>query len=101
MKEQLETLDMDFLIAMNEIGMYGRDKYKEQSFDWQAKKGSLSRSDRTQSEEIARHADNHFDEYLAGVKHDHFGTLRHQLAASAFNAMMEYIYAVKADGKKI
>jgi len=42
---------------------------------------------------IANHSWNHFAEYLAGLPHDHFHTRKHQLAAVAFNAMMEFYFA--------
>jgi len=92
-------LNEKFLQAMNEIGEYGHAKYGENSFHARAKKGDKSRGTlvRTQPELIAKHASDHFLMHLQGVKHDHFGTLRHQLAAVAFNAMMEYFFAALED----
>jgi hypothetical protein len=73
---QYEFLNAKFLEAMNKIGDRSR--------------GSLARTD---SEVIANHSWNHFAEYLAGLPHDHFHTRKHQLAAVAFNAMMEFYFA--------
>jgi hypothetical protein len=74
---------------MNDIGRYGHEKY-----------GSLPRvrsehakPERVTTEEIADHALNHFLAYLSGEPHDHFKTRKHQLAAVAFNAMMEFQFA--------
>jgi hypothetical protein len=91
-------LSQKFLEAMNEIGEYGHQKYGEQSFHARALKGDKSRGEgaiggRTSSEAIANHAHEHFGEYLIGERHDHFDTRRHQLAAVAFNAMMEFYFA--------
>jgi hypothetical protein len=92
---QYPFLNAKFLEAMNEIGKYGNDKYGKDSFHQRAKAGDKSRGSlaRTDSEVIANHAWNHFAEYLAGLPHDHFHSRRHQLAAVAFNAMMEFYFA--------
>lgn len=86
---QHEFLNARFVEAMNEIGRHGHEKY-----------GQLPRSRashpspaRVTPVEIANHADGHFRMYLAGTPHDHFGTRRHQLAAVAYNAMMEFHFA--------
>lgn len=89
-------LSQKFLEAMNEIGAYGHQKYGENSFHARAAKGDTSRGEitsRTSSEAIAKHASDHFDLYLDKILHDHFSTRRHQLAAVAFNAMMEFYFA--------
>lgn len=91
MPVEYQTLSLAFLDLMDEIGRYGLEKYGELSMEYRRKQGDFSRIDRTQSAEIASHAAHHFSEYLQGTLHDHFGTKRHQLAAVAFNAMMEYI----------
>jgi hypothetical protein len=92
---QYEFLNAKFLEAMNQIGRYGNDKYGKDSFHQRAKIGDRSRGSlaRTDSEVIANHSWNHFAEYLAGLPHDHFHTRKHQLAAVAFNAMMEFYFA--------
>lgn len=77
-----------FLQAMEDIGAYGEEKYKEKSFT-----RNPVRYERTTTEAIAQHIHTHYCEFAAGVLHDHFGTRRHQLAAIAFNAMMEFVLA--------
>ena len=97
---QFEFLETAFLEAMNDIGRYGAEKYGEQSFQVRAERGDRSRnSTRTQSFEIAKHARDHFRDHLAGKKHDHFNTRRHNLAAVAFNAMMEFYFEGLEDEK--
>jgi|SRR5579863_2545181 len=80
-----ETLDPEFLKAMNEIGHYGNEKYREESFF-----KNPTRSERKSTRAIVQHIQKHCEEFVAGVEHDHFHTLEHQLAAVAFNAMMEF-----------
>lgn len=84
----------EFLEAMNDIGRYGHEKYGEQSFHHRAQLGDHSRGplSRTRSYQIASHARAHFDMYLANERHDYFNTRKHQLAAAAFNAMMEAFF---------
>lgn len=93
MSEQYKHLLPEFLTAMNDIGAYGFDKYKERSFQARAVMGDRERDSRTTSQAIADHAQIHFDEYLEHTVHDHFGDEIHQLAAVAFNAMMEAHFA--------
>ena len=92
---ELEFLSPGFLRAMNDIGRYGFEKYGEQSFQARRLKGDTSRGDmkRTTPQAIADHAREHFSMYLNHIPHDHFGTDAHQLAAVAFNAMMEFYFA--------
>jgi hypothetical protein len=92
---QYQFLNAQFLEAMNDIGRYGDEKYGEDSFHQRAQAGDRSRGSlkRTTAQAIADHARGHFDEYLSHVPHDHFGTDKHQLAAVAFNAMMEFYFA--------
>ena len=89
-----EMLVASFLDAMNDICQYGYEKYKEKSFQHQQLLGSHERtSERVEAVELANHSATHFEMYLDGVKHDHFHTKKHQLAAVAVNAMMEYFFA--------
>lgn len=83
-----------FIEAMNDIGRYGHEKYAEESFHAKAERGEMTRGahERVQPEEIAKHAAEHFQMYLRGELHDHFDTLEHQLAAAAFNIMMEFYF---------
>jgi hypothetical protein len=88
-------LSDSFLKAMDEIGNYGFEKYGPDSFQSRRQNGDATRGDmkRNQSRVIADHAQEHFNQYLSYVPHDHFKTDKHQLAAVAFNAMMEFVYA--------
>lgn len=93
---QLEFLDSAFLEAMNDIGRYGHEKYAENSFHHRALHGDRSRGEileRTSSVAIGTHAKDHIDAYLNYERHDKFGTLKHQLAAAAFNCLMEFYFA--------
>lgn len=84
----------DFLKAMDEIGEYGENKYTSDSFQIRRIANDRKRfTERVEQHELRRHAGQHFIDYTRGMVHDHFGTLRHQLAAVAFNAMMEYYFA--------
>ena len=85
----------DFIAAMDDIGRYGHDKYGDFSFHARALRGDSSRGDhpRTTSVAICEHAQGHLNQYLRGELHDHFNTRKHQLAAVAFNAMMEFYFA--------
>lgn len=89
-----EFLSPAFLEAMNDIGRYGSEKYGTDSFQARRLKGDTSRSlRRCEPQAIADHAREHFSMYLNHLPHDHFGTDKHQLAAVAFNAMMEFYFA--------
>jgi hypothetical protein len=93
-KTQFSHLIHSFLEAMDEIGAYGARKYVSTDFMERAKDGDYSRiMDRNLPEHNIGHAREHGLDYLRHKKHDHFGTLKHQLAAVAFNAMMEYHFA--------
>jgi len=95
-----EFLNEEFLDLMNDIGRYGAEKYGAESFHARALTGDRSRSlKRTQKEEIMKHARQHSVMYENGVLHDKFGTLKHQLAAVAFNAMMEFYFSRYEQGK--
>lgn len=88
-----EFLDPVFLQAMNDIGQLGVTRYAERSFHAKRTQGDRRRDARLTSCVIADHARAHFEEYLSLHAHDHFGTEIHQLAAAAFNAMMEAFLA--------
>jgi hypothetical protein len=91
----LEFLEPEFLQAVADIGWYGHQKYGKDSFQHRRKLGDRSRGglERTGTGQILRHATEHMEAYAAGEKHDHFGTMAHQLAAAAFNLMMEFYFA--------
>jgi len=80
---------------MDDIGRYGSEKYGVTSFQHRRLAGDRSRGEmkRCQPQAIADHAREHFSMYLNHIEHDHFKTDRHQLAAVAFNAMMEFYFA--------
>lgn len=86
-------LDPAFLFAMNDIGRLGFERYGEASFHAQRLRGSRERDHRLSTSTIQQHANNHFTEYALQIKHEHFNTAIHQLAAVAFNAMMEAYFA--------
>lgn len=76
------ALNWDFLRLLAEIAQYAAGKY-----------GSAEqyKNARLEGEKSPlNHAFEHLTQYMAGVKHDRFGTLDHQLAAAAYNIMMEY-----------
>jgi hypothetical protein len=81
-----EFLDDEFLALMNDIGRYGHEKYGADSYHNTGRKRGLSRQS---TKELLAHARQHIADYEAGVVHDHFGDLKHQLAAAAFNLLME------------
>lgn len=93
----MPTYDMlipAFLEAMQELGEYGYSKHGVNSFQHQQKIGDHTRpGDRLSTEKLAHHSRDHFLAYQVGEKHDHFKTFKHQLAAVAYNAMMEFYFA--------
>jgi hypothetical protein len=90
-----DQLNADFLQLMQEIGDYGEEKHGENSMQFFLRNhpGQRPPTERTTSEGVIRHCVDHGRMYLRGELHDHFKTKRHQLAAIAFNAMMEYCFA--------
>ncbi len=84
-----EFLDPAFLRTMDDIGRYGFEKYGSASFHAKQQRQDHARDGRLTSQVIADHAREHFNMYLNHQAHDHFNTDLHQLAAVAFNAMME------------
>lgn len=82
-------LNSDFLTLMNDIGRHGYEKYGDRIAEFTTRKPGV----RWESAAVARHVQEHVAAYLQGVPHDHFGTAKHQLAAAAFNAMLEYIFS--------
>lgn len=84
-----EFLSTKFIEAMNDIGCYGHEKYGELP----RLRAAHSSPPRVTPGALADHAADHFQMHLIGLPHDHFHTRRHQLAAVAFNAMMEFHFA--------
>lgn len=84
----------EFIAAMEDIGRYGYEKYGIDSFQHKRINDNRERHiPRTQAPAILNHIGQHVGAYGLGIRHDHFKTRRHQLAAIAFNAMMEFWYA--------
>ena len=91
---EFPLLDSAFLSAMNDIAKHGLEKHGENSFQAHVAKGDITRwMDRISTDAIEDHIQQHYFEYRHDKKHDHFNTLTHQLAAVAFNAMMEFVVA--------
>lgn len=90
-----EFLSTKFIEAMEDIGRHGHQKYGEKSIQHRLAVGDKSRIEgsRYTPVALAEHAAEHFRMHLRGELHDHFSTRRHQLAAVAFNAMMEFMFA--------
>ena len=83
---RLELLIPAFLEAMNDLMRYGQEKYG----DLPATREKHACPARVYSGAMEMHAADHFQMYLMDIPHDHFGTQKHQLAAVAVNAMMEF-----------
>lgn len=92
-KRAYKHLLPSFLEAMDDIGRYGAEKYKEASFQHKSLTGNRERDARVMPQALAEHSREHFSMYLSYIKHDHFHDDIHQLAAAAFNCMMEAYYA--------
>jgi hypothetical protein len=92
--QKYNTLVAEFLEAMNDIGEFGLKKYGLDSFQQRAKRGDTARlPGRCEKQTILDHAKLHIYDYDLTLLHDHFGTLKHQLAAAAFNLMMEFYFS--------
>lgn len=79
---------------MEEIGELGYRKHGKNSFQFKITQGDFTRSiERHSTEALMGHARLHTLDYENGVKHDVFDDLVHQLAAVAFNAMIEAQFA--------
>lgn len=79
-----DALNWDFVKLLAEIANYAAGKYGSAE---QYVNGRL-----TGEKSPMNHIYEHLRAFQAGEPHDHFGTLEHQLAAIAYNAMMEYAY---------
>lgn len=86
--DKYESLVAEFLKTMNDIGRYGSEKYPHTDF-----KLALARGENPDfgTRDMIQHVLDHIKSYEAKLHHDHFHTLKHQLAAAAFNLMMEFI----------
>lgn len=90
LRKEIPDFLRDFVNIMIEIDAYGRAKHGEKSTQARIESGNYTRWDRIETEALANHADDHFQNYSLGIKHDYFHTLGHQLGAVAFNALMEF-----------
>lgn len=78
-----DILDSAFLHLMAEIAHYGAEKYGDYNYKESRLAGGKS---------PINHMYMHLHQYKQGIVHDKYGDLSHQLAAIAFNAMMEFYY---------
>ncbi len=81
---RLDALNWDFLKLMAEVAAYADSKYGN------AVQYTESRLEGDKSP--TNHIAEHLHTYLKREVHDHFGTLKHQLAAIAYGAMIEFYY---------
>jgi len=93
--KQYEFLNPDFLALMNDIGRLGYEKYGDDIATFTARKPGA----RWESTAVVKHVQEHLAAYLNGSPHDHFGTAKHQLAAAAFNCLLEFHFAT-LEGEK-
>ena len=90
-----EFLNPDFLALMNDIGRLGHEKFGDDAIE--------ANGDRTRK--LPRHQANmlhayrHITAYEDGIKHDKLGTLQAQLAAAAFNCMLEFWFSQHEQGE--
>jgi hypothetical protein len=79
-----EGLNWDFIKLQAEIAGYAKGKYgKIEQYTNGRLEGEKS---------PLNHMAEHMRMYMAREEHDKFGTLKHQLAAIAYNASMEFYY---------
>lgn len=81
----------EFVALMRDIGQLGQSTYGPNSLEQRLDRGELSRTARLAATSNMGHAAVHFRQAFVGLKHDHFDTIKHQLAAVAYNAFMEYV----------
>lgn len=82
-----DALNWDFIKLMAEIAEYADRKYKEAGGVHNYTGARL-----VEEKSPVNHAFEHLRMFIKGELHDHFHTLKHQLAALAYNAMMEFYY---------
>ena len=88
--KRLDFLDKRFLALMNDIGVLG---HLAHPIDPLLTGDRARRVKRHTRESLLSHAHQHVADYEAGIPHDHFGDLEHQLAAAAFNLLMEVYFS--------
>lgn len=82
----IETLDLEFINAMMEIGKLGQLHHGEHHYQ--------DIEDRPKDRNILVHLADHYTSYRLKEPHD-LGDTSYHLAAVAFNAMMEYYWYVR------
>lgn len=82
-----DALVWDFVKALAEIAHYSADKYGDAT--------NYQRSVLEGNKSPMNHVIEHYREYMEGIPHDHFGNVQMQLAAIAYNAMMEWYYVAR------
>lgn len=90
---QTSRLYWPFIIAMGKIAHYANTKY-----------GSVEQyaDGRLEGEKSPiNHIAGHISDYVSRTPHDKFGTLEMQLAAIAYNAMMEFVYLRQGGGPTV
>lgn len=96
---QYEFLNEDFLACMDEILRYGQQAHAPNAINPNQPRERLS-GRRWMKEELVRHSKQHASAYERGESHDHFGTLKHQLAAAAVNLMLEFVFSQYEQGER-
>lgn len=86
-----DFLDTDFLHFMAEIAHYGAEKYGD--LNWQKSRLAGDKAP-------LNHIYMHLHQYKLKILHDKFETRGHQLAAIAFNAMMEFYWLQQEEKDK-
>lgn len=86
-----DLLDKRFFHLVAQIAHYGAEKYGDKN--WQKSRLVGGKSP-------INHIYDHLRQYDLGMMHDKFQSLGHQLAAIAFNAMMEFYYLENIDAGK-
>ena len=82
-----DAINPDFLKALARIGNYAAEKYGS----WEQYTAARLEGDKS----CINHIYEHLRQYQLGEVHDKFGNLKMQLAAIAYNAMMEWYYLEK------
>lgn len=82
-----DALNHNFLKLLAEIAKYAGDKYGSPQ--------QYAAARLTGEKSPINHIYEHLRAYQDGELHDHFGTMKHQLAAIAYNAMMSFLYDEK------
>jgi hypothetical protein len=91
-----EFLNENFLTLMNDIGRIGHERFGADAIEVTGGKRQIERH---QKDAILVHAAEHLVDYKLGIPHDKLGTLQAQLAAAAFNCMLEFVFSRHEQGE--